>query len=137
MLFIVHLVKQFSLILSLIRAMSKMIFTDIIFLYSGQESCPDPLTTADITPCPSGDGVCRLTCTDDLPLSAPVPYYIPCGVLGVWNYQKPSETLVLPNCAGKTTLYTPGESGSADNLPLSAPVPYYEPCGSNMRKAVM
>ncbi|WAQ95278.1 JAG1B-like protein [Mya arenaria] len=50
--------------------------------------------------CPSGaDAVCDLACLDtNEALFAPVPKYISCGTLGVWDTREPYEDLVLPGC---------------------------------------
>ncbi|WAQ95238.1 FBP1-like protein [Mya arenaria] len=50
--------------------------------------------------CPSNaDAVCDLTCLDpNEALFAPVPKYISCGTLGVWDTTKPYDDLVLPGC---------------------------------------
>ena len=73
---------------------------------SDQDTCPSPVDDSDvkITPCDvdTGDGVCGLDCQDSPSkyISAPIPHYQPCGVLGVYNWNMPSKKFVLPTCSG-------------------------------------
>ncbi|WAQ95255.1 FBP1-like protein [Mya arenaria] len=68
------------------------------------DECPAARSdNAQIEVCPSGaDAVCDLACLEpNKALFAPVPEYISCGTLGVWDTRKPYDDLVLPGCTIK------------------------------------
>jgi hypothetical protein len=46
-------------------------------------------------------GYCDVKCIDDSKvLAAPVPYYITCGTLGVYDYRMPYAETYYPACVG-------------------------------------
>jgi len=45
------------------------------------------------------DGYCGWECELDMALFAPLPKYIMCGPLGVWNDVTPNEEFILPGCS--------------------------------------
>ena len=69
------------------------------------EKCPIPreqggADDVQLRICDSGDGVCSLSCSnaDKEEISAPLPRYMTCSKLGVYDTQHPFDHLILPAC---------------------------------------
>ena len=79
-------------------------FKSLIFIITDNDNCPAPLirdSDLQLTSCVNGIGFCNAQCPVDNVVFAPVPNYMSCGHLGVWDRRKPYEDLVLPGCSSK------------------------------------